>query len=179
MALIDIVIGMVLVLFLISGYRNGFVKKVIGIICLIIALVLATKYSADINALLFADIGISGQTGFFLSFIVIVLAITFAQSIIYKTLIKDMVDATWNKILGLFVGLFEGAIAVSITLIVLSIYLNLPGAETKSSSELYKPLKNFAPMVFDEVNSFFPESEDFYQAILNYATDEMKKMESK
>ena len=51
MALIDIVIGMVLVLFLISGYRNGFVKKVIGIICLIIALVLATKYSADINAL--------------------------------------------------------------------------------------------------------------------------------
>lgn len=179
MAFIDIIIGMVLGLFLISGYRNGFVKKLIGITCLLLALILATKFSADINELLFAEIGISGQTGFFLSFLVIVLVITFAQSIVYKTLIKDMVDSAWNKILGLFVGLFEGAVAISIALIIMSMYLNLPGQETRSDSALYKPLKNFAPMVFDEVNSFFPESEDFYYAILNYASEEMKKMEKK
>ena len=179
MTFIDIVIGMILIAFMVSGYQSGFVKKIIGITCLVVALIIATKYSADINQLLFAEIGISDNTGFIVSFIIIVLSITFAQSIIYKLMFKEMFDALWNKILGLFMGLLEGTIAISITLIVLSIYLNIPSQETKGSSQLYKPIKNFAPMVFDQVNTFLPESEDFYYQILNMASDQMKKMEKK
>ncbi len=179
MTFIDIVLGMILIAFIFSGYKSGFVKKIIGIACLVLALVIATKFSADINQLLFEAAGISGSTGFVLSFIVIVLAITFAQSIVYRLLIKNMVDAMWNKILGVFVGMLEGAIAISITLIIMSIYLNLPSNETKANSILYKPLKNFSPMVFDQVNSFLPDSEDFYQQLLNFASEEMKKMEKK
>ena len=57
-----------------------------------------------------------------------------------------MVDALWNKILGLLVGVIEGGLFISIGLIVLSIYLHLPGEETNANSELYKPLKNFSPI---------------------------------
>ena len=179
MEFIDIVLGMILMLFMVSGYKSGFVKKVIGIGCLIAALIVATKFSADVNQLLFADLGISGSTGFILSFIVIVLVITFTQSLIYKIMFKEAFDALWNRILGLFMGLLEGALALSILLIVLSIYFNLPSTETKLNSQLYKPVKNFAPMVFDQVNTFLPESEDFYFQILNMASDQMKKMEKK
>ncbi len=179
MTLIDIVIGMLLFFFMFSGYRAGFVKKIIGIICLVLALVLATKFSADVNELLFEAMGITGRTGFMLSFLVIVVSITLLQSILYRILIKDMVDAMWNKVLGLFVGVIEGGLFISIGLIVLSVYLHLPGEETKANSELYKPLKNFSPMVFDQVNTFLPESEDFYQQILKFASEEMKKMEKK
>jgi membrane protein required for colicin V production len=179
MTLIDIVLGMLLIVSMFSGYRAGFVKKVIGIICLVLALVLATKFSADVNELLFESIGISGRTGFILSFLIIVVSITLIQSILYRLLIKDMVDALWNKILGLFVGVIEGGLFISIGLIILSVYLHLPSEKTKASSELYKPLKNFSPMVFDQVNTFLPESEDFYQQILKFASEEMKKMEKK
>jgi membrane protein required for colicin V production len=179
MTLIDIVIGMLLILFVVSGYRAGFVKKMIGIFCLILALVLATKFSADVNELLFETTGISGRTGFMLSFLVIVISITLFQSILYRVLIKDMVDSLWNNILGLFVGVIEGCLFISIGLIVLSVYLHLPGEETKANSELYKPMKNFAPLVFDQINTFLPESEDFYHQILKYATEEMNKMEKK
>ncbi|MDP1677777.1 MAG: CvpA family protein [Bacteroidota bacterium] len=179
MALIDIVLSMLLMGFMVSGYRAGFVKKIIGIVCLVLALVLATKFSADISELLFELTGISGRTGFILSFIVIVVSITLVQSVLYRVLIKDMVDAIWNKILGLVVGVIEGGLIISIGLIVLSIYLHLPGEETKANSELYKPLKNFSPMVFDQVNTFLPESEDFYQQILKFATEEMNKLEKK
>ncbi len=179
MEFIDIIIGMVLVLFVVSGYRSGFVKKLIGIVCLVLALIVATKFSADVNELLFAGIGISGQTGFFLSFTVIVLAITFAQSVLYRVLIKDMVDALWNKLLGTVMGLFEGAMMISIALIIMSIYLNIPSIETRLNSQLYKPLKNFSPRVFDEVNTLFPESQDFYYTVMNLVYDEMKKMETK
>lgn len=179
MTFIDIVLGMVLIAFVYSGYKSGFVKKIIGFACLVLALVLATKFSADVNELIFESMGISGRTGFILSFIVIVLAITFTQSLIYNLLIKNMVNATWNKVLGLFVGLLEGTIAISITLIVMSIFLNLPSTETRATSQFYKPFKNFAPMVFDQVNTFLPESEDFYQQVVKFATEKMNTLEKK
>ena len=179
MAFFDIVLALVFLLFLISGYKSGFIKKIIGIVCLVLALVLGTKFSADLSQLILEPIGISGRLGFALSFIAIVLGVTFAQSVIYRLLIKEMVEGMWNKILGVFVGIFEGGLAISITLIVLSIYLNLPSDETKASSTFYKPMKNFAPMVFDQINTFLPESQDFYEQIMNYATEELKKLESK
>ncbi|MFZ4620123.1 MAG: CvpA family protein [Bacteroidota bacterium] len=179
MAFIDVVIGMVLIIFMISGYRSGFLKKIIGIACLIGALVLATKFSADVHQMVFADMGLSNSTGFFLSFVLIVVAITFIQSVLYRVIFKEMSEALWNNILGLVLGLFEGALAISITLIVLSIYLDMPSADTKNRSEAYKPVKNFAPMVFDQVNTFLPESEDFYYQIVNSIAEQKKKLETK
>ncbi len=179
MTFIDIVIGMLLIGFMIAGYKSGFVKKIIGIMCLVGALIIATKYSADLHQMIFEDMGISGRIGFIISFIIIVVVITLTQSLIYKIFFKKMFDALWNKILGLFLGLLEGTLVLSIMLIVISIYLNLPSQETKGSSQLYKPVKNFAPLVFDQVNTFLPESEDFYFQIMNYASDQMKKLEKK
>ena len=183
MALIDIVLGMLLVAFMFSGYRAGFIKKIFGIAFFIVALILATKFAADLNDFLtelaFESAGISGRVGFILSFFIIIIAVTIIQAALYRLLIKDAVDALWNKILGLFVGVIEGGLFISLGLIILSVYLHLPSNETKAESELYKPLKNFAPMVFDEVNTMLPESEDFYQQILKFASKEMKKTEKK
>jgi len=179
MELMDIVLGLVILVFAISGYKSGFVKKIIGILCLVLALILGTKFSAEISQMLFEPIGISGKAGFALSFIAIVLGITLSQSLIYRLIIKDLVKGLWNKILGVVVGLVEGGLVLSITLIVFSIYLNIPTDETRASSTLYKPLKNFAPMVFDSVNTFLPESQDFYEQVMNYAAEELKKLEKK
>lgn len=179
MAIIDIIIGAVLLIFLYSGFRSGFMKKLIGFACLVLALILGTKFAADVNELIFAEMGLAGRTGFFISFLMIVVAVTLTQSILYKIFLEDLVDSLWNNIFGMLVGLVEGALAVSIALIVLSMYLNMPSAETKAESQLYKPMKNFAPMVFDQVNTLLPESEDFYQQIVNAATSEIQKMEKK
>lgn len=181
MAFMDIVIGMVLLLFMASGFRNGFLKKMIGLVCLIASLVIATKFSADLSELITTNLNVSlsKSTGFFLSFILIVLGITLIQSILYRMIFKEISEAMWNKLLGLVMGLVEGGLAISITLIVLSIYLDMPSIETKQTSELYKPVKNFAPMVFDQVNSYLPESEDFFYSVTNAVTEQLKKVEKK
>lgn len=179
MALIDIIIGLILLVFLYSGFRSGFVKKLIGFACLILALILGTKFAADVNELVFADMGLSARTGFFVSFLTIVVVVTLTQSILYKIFLEDIVDSLWNNVFGMIVGIFEGTLAVSIALIVLSIYLDMPSAETKAESQLYKPVKNFSPMVFDQINTLLPESEDFYEQIVNTATKEIQKLEKK
>lgn len=179
MTLIDIVLGLIMALFLYIGFKNGFVKKIIGIICLVLALILATKFSAYVAELLFGPMGISGRIGFALAFLTIVIGITLTQSLLYKLLIKDLVEGVWNRIGGIFIGFIEGALTISIALILMSIYLKLPSDETKANSTFYKPLKNFAPMAFDQLNTFLPESEDFYQQLFNAAAEEIKKGEKK
>lgn len=174
MSLLDIVLGIVLAAFMFMGFKNGFVKKIISIACLALALVLATKFSADIASILIEPLGVSGRIGFVLAFIVIVVGITLTQSLIYKFLIKDLVDGIWNHIGGLFIGLLEGGLTLSIALILMSIYLHIPSQETKADSMLYSPVKNFAPVVFDGINMFLPESEDFYQQMFESATDILK-----
>ncbi|MCK9410235.1 MAG: CvpA family protein [Bacteriovoracaceae bacterium] len=175
MAVIDIILGVIILIFMYSGFKSGFIKKIIGFACLVLALILGTKYAADVNELIFAEMGISGTTGFFVSFVMIVVAITLTQSILYKIFIQDLVDSMWNNVFGMFVGIVEGALVVSIALIVMSIYLDLPSQETKAESELYKPIKNFSPMVFDQINTLLPESEDFYQQIMNFTNGEKPK----
>jgi membrane protein required for colicin V production len=171
MGILDIVLGLFLLLFMGMGFRTGFVKKIISIICLGVALVVATKYSSDVSSLVFEPVGLSGRMGFGLSFLLIVVTIAFSQSLLYKWILKDAVKGTWNKIGGMLLGILEGGITISITLILMSIYLKIPAQETRGSSQLYKPMKNFAPMVFDQINTFLPESQDFYHQVLNSAVD--------
>jgi uncharacterized membrane protein required for colicin V production len=177
MALIDIIIGCIILIFMYSGFKSGFVKKLVGFVCLVLALIVATKYAADLNELVFSEFGLSGSTGFFVSFFLIVLAITLTQSILYRIFVQDLVDSLWNNIFGMLVGIVEGALVVSLALIVMTVYLGLPSQETKAESQVYKPLKNFAPMVFDQINTLLPESEDFYQQIMNAVTDAVETTE--
>jgi membrane protein required for colicin V production len=177
MSIFDLVIVLVLLLFVISGFSNGFIKKIIGIACLVLALLLGIKFSSDVSQLVFEPIGLSGRIGFACAFVIIVVGITMTQSLIYNLMIKKMVDKMWNKVLGAILGIFEGSLALSIALILMSIYLNIPAEETKGRSQLYKPMKNFAPMVFDQVNTLLPESEDFYMQIMNYATEKINSLE--
>jgi len=176
MSIFDLVIILIMLLFVISGFNSGFIKKIIGIACLVIALLVGIKFSSDLSEMLFEPIGFSGRIGFVSAFIIIVVGITLTQSLVYNLLIKKMVDKMWNKVLGAVMGVFEGGLTISIALILMSIYLNIPAEETKGNSQLYKPFKNFAPMVFDQVNTLLPESEDFYMQMMNYATDKINSL---
>ena len=161
MTLIDIILGCIMGLFMFMGFKNGFVKKVISVACLGLALIIATKFAGDISSVLPEPLGISGRAGFFLAFIIIIVGITLSQSLVYKFLIKDLVEGVWNRIGGIFIGIIEGGLTLSIALILMSIYLHIPSEQTRATSTLYKPIKNFAPVVFDGINTFMPESEDF------------------
>jgi len=166
MTTFDSILIVVLGLFMFAGWRSGFLKKSIALVCLAVSLILATKYASSFGEMVLVPSGISPGASTTLSFIIIVLGIMIAQAIIYKIAIKKLAEGTWNRIGGLLMGLLEGGIFLSLILIFSSIYLRFPSAETRSDSSLYKPVKNFAPRIFDSVNTFFPESEDFYQEII-------------
>ncbi|MDD8019073.1 MAG: CvpA family protein, partial [Bacteroidota bacterium] len=135
--------------------------------------------SSDISEIVYEPIGVTGRMGFILAFLTIVLGITLMQSFIYKALFNNGVQGIWNHLGGIFIGAIEGGLTISVVLIIMSIYMKIPSDETKATSVLYKPLKNFAPIVFDQINTFLPESEDFYQQMFKSAAKDMRKGEKK
>lgn len=163
----DIILVLVLSIFMFAGWRKGLLRKLIALICLALSLVVATKFASTVSDEISGPLGLSAGTGTTLSFIVIVCVIMISQAIFYRLVIKKLGEGLWNKIGGLLMGLLEGGLLVSVTVIFLSIYFHYPSDETRSESFLYKPLKNFAPRLFDSINTFLPESEDFYQEIMN------------
>jgi uncharacterized membrane protein required for colicin V production len=179
MTTIDIVLGSIMIYYMYSGFKSGFIKKIVGLAVLAIALILATKFSADLSEGVFQQMGFSERIGFIASFILIILLTLIVQAILNKMYLNDLEQSTLNKIFGIFIGVVEGGLVVSITLILMTIYLKLPSDEIKSGSLLYKPIKNFAPMVYDSMNTFLPESEDFYQQIFKQVSQGVKKAEGK
>lgn len=179
MATIDIILGSIILLFMYSGFKSGFIKKIVSLTVLAVALILATKYSADLSETLFQQMGLSGRIGFMASFLLIIILTMVVQIILYKVLLNNIDQNIWNKIGGIFLGIIEGGLVVSIALILMSIYLKLPTAETKAGSMLYKPIKNFAPIVYDSMNTLLPESEDFYQQIFKQASESVKTVQEK
>jgi membrane protein required for colicin V production len=163
----DIILFVVLAVFMYAGWRKGLLRKLIALICLALSLVIATKYASTVGAELSKPLGLSPGAGTTICFLLIVGTIMLAQAIFYSLVIKKLGEGVWNKIGGLVMGLLEGGILLSVTVIFLSIYFHYPSEQTRSASILYKPLKNFAPRLFDSVNTFFPESEDFYEEIMN------------
>jgi uncharacterized membrane protein required for colicin V production len=166
MSSFDLILLVVFAIFMLAGWRSGFLKKLIALICLALSLILATKYAASVGDEVFVPMGVSNGLATTFGFLAIVGGIMLIQAIVYRVAIRKFGEGVWNKVAGVIMGLVEGGIIVSMMIIFLGVYFHFPSQETKSASALYLPVKNLAPRIFDGINTFFPESQDFYEEII-------------
>ena len=162
----DIGILLALAVFGFLGWRSGLMKKLFALVFLVIAIFVGAKYATAVSAAILSSFKLSGSVSAGAAFLIIVIGIMMIQSLLFSLLIKRMVDGIWNQIAGMLAGLFEGTLFVSVLLIFLSISLQVPSQEVRENSILYKPLKNFAPQLFDRAMTMIPNSRDFYEEIL-------------
>jgi len=172
---LDITLVIICGLFAVDGWRKGFVKKVLSLAALIASLALAARFGASFSEAVFVPLGLRSGTAIFFACFTIIGGIMFGQAVLYSMFVRDIVEGIGNHIAGMFFGIAEGAIAVSVALIFLSIYFGIPSEETKATSELYIPVKNVAPRVYDTAYGLFPEVDDFYQQMYNAFAEPGKK----
>ena len=174
MSALDITLMIACGLFAAAGWRKGLAKKLISLVSLIAAFALAARFGTALGQSVFVPLGLRAGLATFFAYFTIIGGIMFGQAVIYSMLVRDIVEGTWNHIGGMVLGVAEGALAVSVALIFLSLYFGIPSEETKATSFLYRPIKNFAPRVYDTAYNFFPEVEDFYQQMFNAFADQSK-----
>ncbi len=163
---LDLIILAALGFFFIKGLIRGFFHEVLGLVGVLVALILATKYMSEgaawINRLLQMAPALASALGFLLIFFFVILL---TQLLIhaFQRLFRYAMLGWLEKLAGATVGLLKGATIVSLLLILFSAvpFMDdvLPGTR---DSRLYAPLRNFAPAVFNQLMEWFPNSKSFY-----------------
>lgn len=151
---IDIIISVLLLFGLIRGIMKGLIVEVASLVALVGGIYGAMNFSFYASAILKTYVSWNEKyiqiTAFAITFLIIIILVSLLGKILTK-IAKTIALGLLNKILG---GLF-GALKIVLVLSIVMLFFNkinstLPFVkqETIDNSLLYKPVSDFAPMVF-------------------------------
>lgn len=145
---IDIILLIALIAFTVHGFSKGLVSKLLSLAALLTGIIIAAKYSKKIALLVQNILGVtetvSGIIGVILLFIVLFLI----AGVIARIFKRISILQVWDKFGGAIFGALEGAVLLSLILLILSIFDIPASGPSLQKSFMYKPVKNFAGVVY-------------------------------
>ncbi|WP_075602698.1 CvpA family protein [Saccharicrinis aurantiacus] len=152
----DIIVGVILIIALVKGFKNGLVIELASLAALVLGVIGAIKFS-DITEtwlLNYFNSNYIGLISFLVTFIAIVVAVHLVAKAVDK-LVKAVALGTINRVLGAVFSLVKIGFIVSILLSVFVSFdrtFDIIPKETRESSIIYEPLSEFAPSIFPYLN---------------------------
>ncbi len=165
---IDLIIIITVLVGFILGFKDGFIRKLIGLIGFGIAIVLAAMFKDDFGSMVEFAFGIE----IYLAQIIAGVAIFFGVILIF-TLLKriihpfDKVNNLINQIVGGVVGIIQLLYFLSAIFLLLNIF-DIPGKSVKESSAFYDITYKVIPVTIDFLTNYTPETK---KIINDYITD--------
>lgn len=157
MALIDIILGALLLFGLIRGFMKGLFVEVASLVALIAGVYGAIHFSDFAGEFLASKLDWDEKyiniVAFAITFVIIVLVISLAGKALTK-LANFAALGILNKLLGGVFGALKIGLILSVLLIVFDNMNNsIPFADEKDleDSVLYEPVKGLAPMIFPSI----------------------------
>jgi len=164
---LDIIIIIALLIGFILGYKDGFVRKLIGLIGLAIAIYLAVLFAAPFGRLIESALGIefylSEIIGGAVIFLLIMVAIAILKRVVHPF---DKVNNLLNQALGGAVGIIQILFFLSAVFIIMKIF-NLPSEKTSKSSLIYSPVYSVIPTTIDYLQKYTPDSRKIIKDYIN------------
>lgn len=162
---LDIAIGFFLIIALIKGYSNGFLKELASLIAIIAGAYGGVYFSGYAQRLIAQFSNFSEESlvvlSFAATFIVIVIVVHALAGLLTKVADFAMLGL-FNKLLGALFGMIKRALIISIVLMLLNAYtwhIPLINQENKESSLLYKPISAMGdfllPVLIKEIEGHF------------------------
>lgn len=146
---IDYIIIAIIFIGFILGYKDGLVRKIIGLFGLFLAIFLAITYSGKLGDYLSPMFNNENYLAKIVSGIVIFFATLFMFAI-FKRLIhpSDKVAKFVNQFLGGIAGTLQIIFIISLFLLILNI-INIPSEDDIKNSVLYSPIYSVVPTSID------------------------------
>ncbi|MGE5795665.1 MAG: CvpA family protein [Ignavibacteria bacterium] len=168
MSILDSIIIVVLLIGFILGYKDGFVRKIVGLIGFGAAIFLAVYFSDDLGRVMESVFGIE----IYLASIFAGLLIFWCVILIFAVLKRivhpfDKVNNVANRLVGGAVGLIQIAFILSAVFFLLKIF-SIPGKEGADTSFLYERIYNIIPDTVSYISNYTPDAkEKFKEYILD------------
>ena len=163
---VDIAIAIGIGGFILSGLYEGFIRKIFGLIVLVIAFYIAIHSHQIISGWLQVHFEWSLTVSTILSFLAVFLLVLISGNILYRVFgRRNELFRSWDRLAGAGFGLIEGAIIVSLVLHLLSL-VDVPSEEMIERSVIYPLVYGFAPFVFEVLYIFIPQVREFFDLFL-------------
>lgn len=154
---LDLLISVPIIIFSLIGFRDGLVKKLVAIIMMILGLVVAQTYRADVGRMIAEFLGIYNNTFVTLGFLVIFIGVVTLQALLYRILTANYkIGGVADRSLGGILGFVQGVIFISAILMVYSVE-GVPSKQAKRDSRFYRLVVNIAPQILDATSGIVPE----------------------
>lgn len=167
MLILDLIIAVPILYFAYKGAVNGFVKEVLNIVGIILAIFITFNYLdafTGIIAPLFEEGAsyvpfVSGAL-LFIGTLGVVALIAYGT----KEFLKAVKLSTVNRILGAVFGGLKSAMVVSAIFLLLAGF-NVPGKEARDESYLYPYIIYVAPAAYNTIAVIYPGAENYSKTL--------------
>jgi membrane protein required for colicin V production len=165
--LVDLIILIIAVIGFVLGYKDGFIRKLVGFIGFILAFYLSIQFAAQLgkaienafNIELYMAELIAGA----LIFILIIVAFAIIKRLIHP---HDKVNNFVNQLVGGIIGMIQILFFLSAALYILNVF-NVPSNNSKKSSLVYKPVYSIVPVTIDLVSNYTPDARQRIKDYIN------------
>jgi len=161
LSVLDIIIVVVLFIGFILGYKDGFVRKLVGLIGFALAIFLAVIFSDDLGKIMESVFGIeiylSSIFAGLLIFWFVILLFALLKRVIHPF---DKVNNLVNRIVGGAVGLIQIAFLLSAVFFLLKIFSIPDGSD---SSLLYNRVYNIIPDTVSYLSNYTPNAKEKFK----------------
>jgi membrane protein required for colicin V production len=151
---IDIVLGILLILAAIGGFKKGLIAEVASLAALILGIWGAIKFSHITSEFLVENFNLTTEylnlISFVVTFVVIVILVHIVGNVVSK-LVEAVMLGFVNKLAGLIFGVLKAALILSIILVLFDKIdedVHILSESTKENSRMYEPIRSFAPSIF-------------------------------
>lgn len=161
---IDIILGILLILSAIGGFRKGLIVELASLAALILGIWGAVEFSYITSGFLIENFNWKWDhlniVSFIITFAVIVILVHIVGNTVTK-LVETVMLGFVNKLAGLVFGILRAALILSIILMVFDKIdedVNILPDKAKEESQMYEPIRNLAPSIFPFINFWNNES---------------------
>jgi membrane protein required for colicin V production len=157
LSILDLILIFFIVLGLILGFKDGFIRKLIGLIGFALAVFLAIRFAFNLGRIIESITGIEIYLSEIIAGILIFLVVILIFSIVKRFIHPfDKVNNFVNQITGAVVGGVQILFFMSAFLIILNVF-NTPGTESRNNSVLYDKIYNIIPATIDYLSKYQAE----------------------
>ena len=158
MNILDIVIGILLILATISGFKNGFIYEIASLAGLILGIYIAINFSGYMSDFLADMFSWHGRTLWFLSllftFVLVVISIRLLGKVM-EHVVESLAMGPINHLLGGFVSIIKAAFVLSLLIYLFNLVDSshtIVSQKTKEKSILWSPVSEVARFIMPQLD---------------------------
>lgn len=167
MNIIDILILVALLIGFILGYKDGFLRKLVGFVGFILAIVFAALFKNNFGLFLEKHFDIEYYFAEILAGILIFFTTILIFSILKRIIHPfDKINSLINKLIGGIIGGFQILFFVSAIFLFLNIF-EFPEEKTRKDSLFYQQTYSIIPSIFNLIKGYTPDTEKIIKDFIN------------